>query len=272
MAITALELKDKTFSTKFRGYNVEEVDDFLDILVEEFEELTRKTREQESTIRSLEDKIAYFDDMKESLSQSVILAQETAEKVKVSANEESSNIVTKATNDANILVEEAKAKANEILRDATDEAKRVAVETEELKRQSRVFHQRLLSTIEGQMSLLKTKEWDELLQPTAVYLQNSDSAFREVVENVLDEHVPEVDDTASVDATRQFSEEEMAELQRRVEESNRQLEQAQKDGLVTSDAVTVDSFESESSAFVEPVAMDDTSINLNETQTFKLNF
>ena len=37
------------------------------------------------------------------------------------------------------MIEEAKSKASEILRDATDEAKRVAIETEELKRQSRVF-------------------------------------------------------------------------------------------------------------------------------------
>lgn len=29
MALTALELKDKTFSTKFRGYSAEEVDDFF---------------------------------------------------------------------------------------------------------------------------------------------------------------------------------------------------------------------------------------------------
>lgn len=31
MVLTALELKDKTFGTKFRGYDADEVDDFLDI-------------------------------------------------------------------------------------------------------------------------------------------------------------------------------------------------------------------------------------------------
>ena len=34
MALTALEIKDKTFSTKFRGYSEEEVNEFLDIVVE----------------------------------------------------------------------------------------------------------------------------------------------------------------------------------------------------------------------------------------------
>ena len=81
MVLTALELKDKTFGTKFRGYDADEVDDFLDIVTRDYEELIRKNHEQELELKSLRERLAYFDEMKESLSQSVILAQETAEKV-----------------------------------------------------------------------------------------------------------------------------------------------------------------------------------------------
>ena len=87
------------------------------------------------------------------------------------------------------------------------------------------------------------------MQPTAVYLQNSDAAFREVVEKVLEEEMPEADDELSMDATRQFTPEEMEELQRRVEAGNKHLEETQK----------------------LPVIDDADDINLNETQTFKLN-
>ena len=97
------------------------------------------------------------------------------------------------------------------------------METEDLKRQTRVFHQRLVAGIEGQLGLTHSTEWTELLQPTAVYLQNSDAAFREVVEKVLEEEVPETDDELSMDATRQFTPEEMEELQRRVEAGNKLL-------------------------------------------------
>ena len=153
MAITAHDIKDKQFTTKFRGYNEQEVDEFLDIIVDDYEDLVRDNRELAARVKELEEKLAYFDEMKESLSQSVILAQETAEKVKASAADESANLINKANFNATHLVEEAKSKASEILRDATDEAKRVAIETEELKRQSRVFHQRLLAAVEGQLSL-----------------------------------------------------------------------------------------------------------------------
>lgn len=219
MALTALEIKDKTFSKKLRGLNEDDVYEFLDIVADHYETLVRQNHEQAIRIKDLEDKLSYFDEMKDSLTQSVILAQETAEKVKSSANTESTNIINKATFDANHLIEEAKAKASEILRDATDDAKRVAVETEDLKRQSRIFHQRLLAAVDAQMTLVNSPEWLELLQPTAVYLQNSDLAFREIVERVLEEHVPETDDSQSLDATRHFSAEEMAELYRLLAES-----------------------------------------------------
>lgn len=249
MALTALDIKDKTFKVKFRGYDEEEVNEFLDIVVDDYEDLVRRNHEQENRIKDLEDKLSYFDKMKESLSQSVILAQETAEKVKTSANDEAANLVSKANYDAQHLIDEAKSKANQILRDATDEAKRVAVETEDLKRQTRVFHQRLVAAIEGQLGLTNSPEWTELLQPTAVYLQNSDAAFREVVEKVLEEEMPEADDELSIDATRQFTPEEMEELQRRVEAGNKHLEETQKLHVID----------------------DADDINLNETQTFKLN-
>lgn len=158
MALTSLELKDKTFSTKFRGYDAEEVDEFLDIVTVDYEELVRKNHEQETEIKVLKEKLAYFDELKESLSQSVIIAQDTAKKVKLSADEQAANITKQAEYDSQTLLNEAKDKANEILRLATDNAKKVAVETEELKNKARLFHQRLKSTVEGQLSIINSPE------------------------------------------------------------------------------------------------------------------
>ena len=221
MAITSLEIKDKAFAHKFRGYDVDEVDEFLDIIVQDYEDLVRVNHEQESKIKNLEERLTYFDEMKDSLSQSVLIAQDTAERVKQAANDRSENIVHKAEQEAQHLLDEAKYKANEILRQATDNAKKVAV-----KNKTRVFHQRLKSTIESQLSIVNSSEWEDILRPTATYLQTSDEAFKEVVQSALGEVVttPEEDE---VDVTRQFSPEEMEELQRRIEEANRELAETQ---------------------------------------------
>ncbi|MFS1664563.1 DivIVA domain-containing protein [Streptococcus sp. zg-JUN1979] len=267
MVLTALDIKDKTFKSAFRGYNEEEVDEFLDIVVEEYESLTRTNRDLESKIKALEEKVAYFDEMKESLSQSVILAQETAEKVKKSANDEAGNLLGRANLESQQLLDEAKIKANQIIRDATDDAKRIAVETEDLKRQARVFHQRLVASIEGQLSLAKSSDWEELLKPTAVYVQESDATFKEVVEKVLDEHLPATSEMATFDVTRQFTPEEMDELQRRVEESNKlvdEMETIKQKVSATSESDLISPADALSSDQSEETS-------LHETQTFKLN-
>ena len=123
------------------------------------------------------------------------------------------------------------------------------METEDLKRQTRVFHQRLVAAIEGQR-FDKFTRMDRIATNCSLP-QNSDAAFREVVGKVLEEEMPETDDEMSMDATRQFTPEEMEELQRRVEAGNKHLEETQKLPVIDDNEA------------------DD--INLNETQTFKLN-
>ena len=224
MALTSLEIRDKAFSTRFRGYDIDEVEEFLDIIVNDYEELIRENHEKEAKIRNLEERLIYFDEMKDSLSQSVLIAQDTAERVKQAAQERSGNIVQQAEQDAQRLLDRAKYKANDILRQATDNAKRVAVETEELKNKTRVFHQRLKSTIESQLSIVDSQDWEDILRPTAAYLQTSDEAFKVVVEEALGEKI-ELEE--EVDVTRQFSPEEIAELQERIEQANRELAETQ---------------------------------------------
>ena len=224
MALTSLDIRDKAFSTKFRGYDIDEVEEFLDIIVNDYEELIRENHEKEAKIRNLEERLIYFDEMKDSLSQSVLIAQDTAERVKQAAQERSGNIVQQAEQDAQRLLDRAKYKANDILRQATDNAKRVAVETEELKNKTRVFHQRLKSTIESQLSIVDSQDWEDILRPTATYLQTSDEAFKVVVEEALGEKI-ELEE--EVDVTRQFSPEELAELQERIEQANRELAETQ---------------------------------------------
>ena len=162
MALTALEIKDKTFGVKFRGYDANEVEEFLDIVVRDYEDLVRLNHDQEAKIQALEERLNYFDEMKDSLSQSVLIAQDTAERVK--------------------------------------------------------------STIESQLSIIDTPEWDEILRPTAMYIQTSDEAFREIVEKALGEsvHHHHAEDE-NIDLTRQFSPAEIEELQKRIEAANLEL-------------------------------------------------
>ena len=197
MALTPLDIQNKTFPTKMRGYNQDEVDDFLDLVVRDYEEITQRNRELEKAVKHSEEKLEYFNELKDALNQSIIVAQDTADKVKTSASKESEVIVTSAQNKAEELVStaekrahqlttDAEEKARQILTDATEKAKQLAVETEDLKKKTRVFHQRISLMLESQLEQVKSPEWDEILQPFSSYVSDSHEVIKEVLAKQLD--------------------------------------------------------------------------------------
>ena len=60
MSITPQDIVDKAFSTKFLGYDKEEVDEFLDKIYIDYEELTRYKDETERYIKRLEERLTYY--------------------------------------------------------------------------------------------------------------------------------------------------------------------------------------------------------------------
>ena len=60
MSITPQEISDKAFSRKFRGYDQEEVDLFLDKIYFELEEMIRSKDEAELYIKKLEECLSYY--------------------------------------------------------------------------------------------------------------------------------------------------------------------------------------------------------------------
>ena len=60
MSITPQDIVDKVFSTKFRGYDKEEIDEFLDKIYIDYEELVRYKDETERYIKRLEERLSYY--------------------------------------------------------------------------------------------------------------------------------------------------------------------------------------------------------------------
>jgi len=192
MALTPLDIQNKTFPVKMRGYEKDEVDDFLDLIVRDYEDAVQKNRELEKALRHAEEKLEYFNELKDALNQSIIVAQDTADKVKTSASKESEVIVTSAQNKADELVATAEKrayaltttaeeKAKEILEAATENARQLATETNDLKKKTRVFHNNLSVMLQAQLEQVKSPEWEEILAPFSSYVQDSHQVIREVL-------------------------------------------------------------------------------------------
>ena len=174
MALSPLDIKNKSFPYKMRGYNPEEVDDFIEQVITDYEDVLADRRGLEKALKHAEEKLAYFNELKDALNQSIIVAQDTADKVKDSAVKESNLLVTTATSDAKAIVEkanleaqqkinEANRQAKEIMMMATDKSNTITSKSGELKKYTREFHRSLTLLLESQLEIVKSKDWHDLL-------------------------------------------------------------------------------------------------------------
>lgn len=163
MTLTVEEISKKQFDNKMRGYNPSEVNEFLRQVASEFQALQVKNHELTETIKANEEKLKYFTDLKDSLNKSILVAQEAADKVKTNAKREAEIMIREAQKQATDIVSEANTKANQVVENSADETRKLTTETNDLKKQTRIFRQRLQVMLESQLEVVKSKDWDELL-------------------------------------------------------------------------------------------------------------
>lgn len=174
MVLSPLDIHNKEFGTKMRGYNVDEVNDFLDQVIKDYQITLNHNKELEEQLDAANEKLKYFNDLKDSLNQSILVAQEAADKVKANSQKESEIIIREAQKQSSDIVSEATTKGNQIMDEASKRAKKLAVETDDLKKSTRVFRQRLQVMLESQLEVVKSNDWDELLK------EGSMSSYEEI--------------------------------------------------------------------------------------------
>lgn len=94
--LTPEDLKKQTFSKGFRGYEVEEVDKFMAMLLREYEYLYLDNLEQKETIERVSSKLEYYQQMEATMQSTLTVAQETADEVKA-ASEKKAVLLEKET-------------------------------------------------------------------------------------------------------------------------------------------------------------------------------
>ncbi|PRY83949.1 DivIVA domain-containing protein [Alkalibacterium olivapovliticus] len=194
MALTPLDIHNKEFPVKMRGYDQDEVNDYLDQIIKDYEMLLKQKKEAEKKLSFAEEKLANYDQMHDSLNKSILVAQDAADRLKKNAEKEAEMITKEAKTEAGNVQHEAENHADELLKDAVYKARRIEQETEELRKQSRIFRQRLQLMIESQLELVKKDEWNDILQPPTSEQPDTDT-LNEVKEEL--DSKSEVEDTDS---------------------------------------------------------------------------
>lgn len=198
MSISVEDIQTKKFSGKMRGYNPDEVNTFLDQIIDEMKDLETRNHELEETVKSDQEKLKYFSELKDSLNQSILVAQEAADKVKSNAQRESDITLREAQKQATDIVAEANDKANQVVHEAAESTSKLTVETNDLKKQTMVFRQRLQVMLESQLEVVRSNDWDTLLKEVNV---SSFDEIQKVLGQTLDNSVNQsVNSSTSVPA------------------------------------------------------------------------
>jgi cell division initiation protein len=112
LEITPVDIKNLKFKRVYRGYNPQEVDDNLNLIVNEFENLIKENRR-------FSEKLENYESMENTLKETLLATQKTAEEMKKTAEEKAKVTIEKAKLEADKMINEAKKRVEEIQKNYT---------------------------------------------------------------------------------------------------------------------------------------------------------
>ena len=143
--MTPIEIQNYEFVTqKIGGYNKKQVDDFVEAVVKDFESYYRENKELKDRITVLNESLKNFKMMEDSLQNTLLFAQNTADDIKRNAQEK-----------ADTILEEARVSAAEMLREADRKKQDAEREYEEIKNQYKIFKTKFKSILEAELGLME---------------------------------------------------------------------------------------------------------------------
>lgn len=143
--ITPLDIENKKFSKQvLNGYSVEEVDDFLDELTAAYEKIYKEATENRGRTEQLTNDLTRYQSIEETLQNTLLMAQSTADEVKKTAQKQ-----------AEAIIAEAQLQAKESLKNVENQIVLKQKELDDLQKQFDIYKAKMESLLISQLELLK---------------------------------------------------------------------------------------------------------------------
>ena len=176
------EIKNHEFK-KGIGYTKKSVDDFVNEIVESFEEVNRENSELKEKLTTLSEGMQYYKSIEKTLQKSLVLAQKTADEKK-----------EKALNNAKIIEKVARSRADSIITKAKSDLDAIYRQTDELNRRFELYKSYVKNLITTQLDLINSDTYKISVNDLDGYLKLKDEL--EDARNAIPE---EEDNTSEVD-------------------------------------------------------------------------
>lgn len=184
--LTPVDIENKVFKkAKIGGYDIDDVEDFLEKIIDDYETLYKKANEAkdeqpqkvsktdisagtemislENTelkekITKLENKVAYYKNLEQGISTTIENAQEESEKIVSEAREEADRILSEAKEEAEGMRAKAEAEAKDSIKDMEKQVLKQELLLTEKKKQMQIYKIRVKSMLEAQIKILDDGE------------------------------------------------------------------------------------------------------------------
>ena len=163
MKITPLDIQQKNFGVKFRGFDVKEVNSFLDLLTREFETLIKENNYLKEELAKKEAKILDFKKKETTLKDTLMNAQQIVENLKGNAQKE-----------AELIIKEAELKADSLIKDSHKEIANLKKELNDLKKQKVLYLEKIkgiIRTFQKMISMEEEDKEDEIREDNVRFLK-----------------------------------------------------------------------------------------------------
>ena len=150
MRITPMDIEQQEFSKSFRGYNEEEVDDFLDKIVKDYEELINENVRLNEEIERMQEKLKEFSEIEETLRSALLNAQKSAEDMK-----------GRVESEAKIIIEKAEMEAKALKQQVFQKEDLLKNEIDNLRRYKFIFKEKFKSMLNLYLKMVESEDFEE---------------------------------------------------------------------------------------------------------------
>jgi len=150
MRITPMDIEQQEFTRSFRGYNEEEVDDFLDKIVKDYEELINENLRLNEEIERMQEKLKEFSQIEETLRSALLNAQKSAEEMK-----------ERVESEAKIIIEKAELEAKSLKQQVFQRENLVKNEIDNLRRYKYNFKEKFKSMLNLYLKMIENEDFEE---------------------------------------------------------------------------------------------------------------
>ena len=157
--LSPVDIQNKEFrKSKLGGYNVDEVNEFLDQILQSYQEIINENYTLKDKMNVLNESVQYYRTMESTIQNVLVLADKTAQETKANAYDKAEQVKHDAEVRAEKMVALAEERVGRILEQGRQEAFELSQKNDEIRRQYLAYKAQFKQLLQGQMELLDQGE------------------------------------------------------------------------------------------------------------------